>query len=151
MNQCLKKLFSSSACKGSESVIPLQEEPRAVMVEPGVTNERVMLHKIELGLRQRCEHNRNVVATVQVAEFGHLPFIIIRRIWRRLSNAHLGVMVSEEKINNWNGSLILTHASFRCLSVKVYNAIYSLYYSRHCSSIRTIFQISKTVLQDALV
>lgn len=61
-------------------MIPLQEEPRAVMVEPGVTNERVMLHKIELGLRQRCEHNRNVVATVQVAEFGHLPFIIIRRI-----------------------------------------------------------------------
>lgn len=48
--------------------------------ELGVTTERVMLHKIELGLRQHCEHNRNVVTTVQAAEFGHLPFVTIRVI-----------------------------------------------------------------------
>lgn len=50
MNQCLKEPSSSIDCKGSESVIPLQEKSRAVMVESVVTNGKVMLLQIALGL-----------------------------------------------------------------------------------------------------
>lgn len=79
MNQCLRSFSPPLTVKGV-NLLPLQEEPRAVLVKPGVTNERVMLSQIELGLRQHCEHNRNVVIIAQVAEFGHLPFITIKRI-----------------------------------------------------------------------